>query len=907
MIHEYTGVYDRCLNANEIHTQIQVLTKEFLQEIQFPLLSAFTAIDEGGAINLSILAELSHADLKHYQRPVFLLSEVCRLLIKAGDRTSLQLCLRLSHVIYSFKCESNESNYISHLYKGISQIGLHLTDLGIKNVLYGLSMTRNASLSPVDRALGYRALMSAAILNRKLQRASDFAGKWRQAAGKGRLESEEIRAGLAEHLLSLLQGRFETLSAEMEHLFSHPPLEWEAGIKYLREWTAAVKSGEKPEEFDFYDPLPLFLGLKWHTKLSESTSENDDEFAQLCRIRRTLSSKESITPLSVEALRHYAGILAVWELLKPLYDLETILRDKAAGTHLEYQMTRLLGRRVLENLKNKTPLDPDVLQQDKAIILVVDIRRFSKLSEYRAPQDIFEMIEPIFKIVSDEMEQAGGTIVEFTGERIVIGFNMFTQEHSKISDILSCTVHSLRRIHTQNALSLHTKRPEIQIGIGIHQGPVGLGYLGASNRCRFMVLGNSIHLAAKIEKASKTLPGSIIMSEHCFQHTGPDVWNTPQKVNFSLRDLGWHAMRNTEERERLFGANPLLRYWVDFVPIGFTAHPEEGVVYIDTGNSSEPGIIDHHCAGRKTDSACELLNTYPGLLLKHIRNVPLSQIEFRLHHSPDFDCAATLYSAYELMEQEPRREILQTLAAYVSSIDQGEIPRTEYLSDSLYGIFVAHQRQTERAHGEDSNDFLLLEAGLRVIDAAVFLMEQYPGQADFSTIFSMQQGWFVEEWKLIQEDLPCYHEDLILRGRPYMARVNGRAGSVEGLWLDHPESLFYKLWAQADENTISGKGYQFLALDLSEPGKNRFLIRVDPESGTDLRGMGELLEYYESHKRQKIGKERPIHPIRYPSDNADPWYFGQGHAYTMIDSPHAGTVLTAAEVQKIHESWKGAS
>ncbi|MCP4395722.1 MAG: adenylate/guanylate cyclase domain-containing protein [bacterium] len=901
MMNNYTGVYDKCLSADEVHTQIQVLTKEFLQEIQFPFPSVFTPIDEGGAINLSILAELSHAELKHYQRPVFLSSEVCRLLIKAGDRKSLQLCLRLSHVIYTFKCNSNESNYISHLYKGISQIGLHLTDLGIKNVLYGMSML----LSPVDQALGYRALMSAAILDRNLRLALSFAEKWQQAARKGRLENDVMRAALVKHLLILVLGQSGIPSPEMRQLFSHPPSKWGDSIRFLQEWTDAVTSGKTPGEPRFIEPLPLLLGIGWNTKTADDQSERADEFALLCRTRRILCSPGSVAALSVDELQHYAGSLARWELPRPLYALETILKQKAADKKLESLMTRLLGKEMLESLVNKTSLDPDVLPQDEAIILVMNVRRFSQLSESRTPQEIFEILNSIFNILNNEMEQAGGTIHEFAGDRIIIVFNTFKRQRSEMSEILGHTIRSLQRIHVLNALSLQTERPEIQIGVGIHKGPVGLGYLGGLERCRFTVQGNAINLTAGIERTSKTLPGSVIVSERCFQQSEPDIWKNPHNINFSLRALGQHTMRNIKKRLRLFGANPLLRYWVDFVPMGFVAHPEEGVVYIDTGNSAEPGIIDHHFAGQQAQSACELLNTRPELLLDHIRNIPLSHIEFRLHNSPDFDCAATLYSAYELMGQEPRRDILRKLAAYVSRIDQGAIPGAEHLSDSLYGIFVAHQRRTTMAHGKEISDLYLLEAGLRAIDAAVYLMEQHPKNADFSSIFSMQQGWFVEEWKLIQEDLICYHEDLILRGRPYTASLKGRVEAVRGLWLDHPESLFYKLWARADKNVAGGKGYQFLTLDLSQPGKNRFLIQVDPESGTDLQGLGELLEQHESRKRKELGKERPMYPIRYPSGNSDPWYFGQGHAYTIVDSPRTGTVLMAEEVQKIHESWKG--
>lgn len=174
---------------------------------------------------------------------------------------------------------------------------------------------------------------------------------------------------------------------------------------------------------------------------------------------------------------------------------------------------------------------------------------------------------------------------------------------------------------------------------------------------------------------------------------------------------------------------------------------------------------------------------------------------------------------------------------------------------------------------------------------------------DFAYIFQFAPEWFEAEKHLIETDRKQYKEDVRL-GHAYSAPIRGVSEAVTGLWLDHPKSIFFRIWAWSDPNAPGGNGYKFLSLNLSEPGKNRFVIGVDPASGTTLNGLGEFLEKHESDKRRQIGKERPVHPIRYPADNSDPWYFGQGHGYAVIDSPGEGTVLTAEEVRKIHEKWK---
>ena len=73
---------------------------------------------------------------------------------------------------------------------------------------------------------------------------------------------------------------------------------------------------------------------------------------------------------------------------------------------------------------------------------------------------------------------------------------------------------------------------------------------------------------------------------------------------------------------------------------------------------------------------------------------------------------------------------------------------------------------------------------------------------------------------------------------------------MNGLWLDHPQSNFFKLWARNDPDAPGGKGYQFLAVDWSSPDKSRFILSVDPDSDTGLQGLGQLFEQYETEKRK---------------------------------------------------------
>ncbi|MBV9125232.1 MAG: hypothetical protein JO112_17895, partial [Planctomycetes bacterium] len=62
----------------------------------------------------------------------------------------------------------------------------------------------------------------------------------------------------------------------------------------------------------------------------------------------------------------------------------------------------------------------------------------------------------------------------------------------------------------------------------------------------------------------------------------------------------------------------------------------------------------------------------------------------------------------------------------------------------------------------------------------------------------------------------------------------------------------------------------------------------------------------EEAKRERLGKKRSGPPRWEDVSNSDPWYDGRSpaHAYTIVDSPHEGTVLDLREILEILQEGK---
>ncbi|HUT76477.1 MAG TPA: adenylate/guanylate cyclase domain-containing protein [Polyangia bacterium] len=862
-------LYDEALRIEDIDNKIAALV------------AALRIVGEPGVHDLPRLSAMTLASRPGAARR---LPMICRLLARRGDPRSLSTALGLSYVVHELeRAAGAEAHATSTLLKGICQVGLGSRELGLKSLSRVGAERGRASVSPLDRALREWALVSVAIGLRDLRLAAKFVAAWSRAAERAGLAGEIERAGLVARFLEYLEG------------------------------TAEAVGDPDP------DRVPLLLGLDCAAAAATGTGAGawKDDFLALCRARRRYPDAGSLAGLPAEELLALSGLMSAWDLAGPLHGIQAALRGVDPDAGNRSLMRRVLGAGAAETVSSASTSQTAPRIEPDAVIWMSDVKGYSTLSERKKdePDALFRALGPLFRIASEELEAAGGTILEFAGDSILVVFNVFSGRRSRPEEILAGTARCFERMATFGALAGLTGADRIALGVGINRGPVALGYLGGLRRCHLATLGNTVNVAARVEGLTRKLPLPVAVEASFFGDGGAEVWAAPFEVGFRLRDMGRHPIKGISRRARVLGMGPLIPTWVDFVPMGFVATAEPGVVYLDVGSDCRPGIVDHHSRRGISASACELVNRRFDLVGGHLlgdgrkrgAKRSLFDFEFRMHQQPDLDCAASYYSACERLEGRPRTRLLAALSRYVGEIDQGYLPSPEHFTGSLYGVFTAHREilaaDTKQATGRDPSDRALLEAGLRVLDAAMFLAERGRGRPDFARIFEARPGWFAEERRWLAEDRGRYLEDL-QRAHTYEARVAGLDGPVTGLWLDDPESMLFKHWARTDPDAPGGRGYAFLAVDLCEAHpKGRFVISVDPGSGTSLEGLGAALERAETEKRRTLGRPRPERPRRFPTDNADPWYFGWGHDYTIVDAPNGGTVLTAAEIEAIHAGW----
>lgn len=143
-------------------------------------------------------------------------------------------------------------------------------------------------------------------------------------------------------------------------------------------------------------------------------------------------------------------------------------------------------------------------------ILFADIRSFTRLSEGLKAADVVSLLNEVFQLASDCILARSGTIDKFIGDSVMAYFGAPVPCEDHASQAVQAAIDIERAIARRNS-SHSPPAHAVELGIGIHTGPVVVGTIGSDRRSDFTVIGDTVNVAHRLEKLSK--PGEVLVSE----------------------------------------------------------------------------------------------------------------------------------------------------------------------------------------------------------------------------------------------------------------------------------------------------------------------------------------------------------------------------------------------------------
>lgn len=247
-------------------------------------------------------------------------------------------------------------------------------------------------------------------------------------------------------------------------------------------------------------------------------------------IQYTAADLKLLTTLALQSSGSIESALLYEKNIREAKEREEALRHvyEATAKFVPYEFIGSLGHKVITDVRLGDHIEKIVT------VLFSDIRDYTTLSEKMTPEENFRFVCSFNERMGPVIRKNNGFINQYLGDAIMAIFP------GKAEDAVRAAIEMqfvLSDLNEQRRLA--GQRP-IQIGIGMHSGPLVLGITGDHNRLDATTISDTVNTASRLESLTKYYKAGIIISDASYQQLS-------NKEDFQFRYLGLVQLKGKVE------------------------------------------------------------------------------------------------------------------------------------------------------------------------------------------------------------------------------------------------------------------------------------------------------------------------------------------------------------------------
>lgn len=183
---------------------------------------------------------------------------------------------------------------------------------------------------------------------------------------------------------------------------------------------------------------------------------------------------------------------------------------------IKQEVSKYVSPTILDNL------DADISmktagRRENVTVMFLDIRGFTSISEQHTAEEVTEILNDYFKEIIPVIKKHHGVINKFIGDAILAVFSGETPEiHAK--NAVRAGKAILKRLKNFQHIQETQGREKIQAGIGVNTGIVFLGDIGNDERCEYTVIGDTVNVANRAERANRIYKTEFLITENTYPY-----------------------------------------------------------------------------------------------------------------------------------------------------------------------------------------------------------------------------------------------------------------------------------------------------------------------------------------------------------------------------------------------------
>lgn len=158
-------------------------------------------------------------------------------------------------------------------------------------------------------------------------------------------------------------------------------------------------------------------------------------------------------------------------------------------------------------------------------VLFADIVGFTPLSESHAAEEVVELLNEFFTILTEIIFRHEGTVDKFIGDSVMAFWGAPNPQSDHAERALLAAQDMQRWLEIGNAGWMQKYGVEIKLAIGVNTGEAVVGNFGSSERMEYTAIGDCVNVAARLETIAR--PQQILITEATRAAAGDDFEYAP--------------------------------------------------------------------------------------------------------------------------------------------------------------------------------------------------------------------------------------------------------------------------------------------------------------------------------------------------------------------------------------------
>jgi adenylate cyclase len=253
--------------------------------------------------------------------------------------------------------------------------------------------------------------------------------------------------------------------------------------------------------------------------------------------QRLLAFEAGVDDFLTQQVRREEFLVRVRSLIKAATARRQLAAEQLAEEVKHRELIRAAFRRYISpKLADQILASPELLdtmfsgtnKRTQVAVMFADMRGFTALSERLNPEQVVELLNEFFKLLTDITFEYEGTVFSMAGDSLLVGFGVpIAQEDGAERSILAAKL-MLEKFAGLAHCWTDRYGVETGLGIGINVGEVIAGNIGSPAYMNYTIIGDTVNVASRLGQRARA--GEMLFSDavkNLLDKRGVDVGAMP--------------------------------------------------------------------------------------------------------------------------------------------------------------------------------------------------------------------------------------------------------------------------------------------------------------------------------------------------------------------------------------------